>query len=54
MCAYYSALLGGMLFWAGAYLAVVEALNVGHKVRTDIAVLRGFESGVASTIAGHS
>jgi hypothetical protein len=29
----YTALAGGTLFWFGAYFAVVEALNVGHKVR---------------------
>lgn len=28
----YSALVGGTLFWVGAYLAVVEALNTAKEV----------------------
>jgi len=34
----YSALIGGLLFWAGAYFAVLEALNVSKNLNFGVAV----------------
>ena len=38
----YSALVGGTLFWIGAYLAIVEALNAAKEVIPWVPMASGF------------